>query len=114
VAIALLTISNPCVVDGLLFSSVAEVAAWTLAEYITIALCCMASRPPVQHGNIQSRTAYNMGIDKIFWQIWVALSPPPYLAAGTAVLAGVLVAYAWYLLSIIAPITILQSSRLAC
>jgi sterol desaturase/sphingolipid hydroxylase (fatty acid hydroxylase superfamily) len=35
-------------------------------------------------------------IDKIFWQIWVAFAVV-YLTTGGAVLAGVLVAYAWYL-----------------
>jgi sterol desaturase/sphingolipid hydroxylase (fatty acid hydroxylase superfamily) len=35
-------------------------------------------------------------IDKIFWQIWVCFAVV-YLIAGGVVLAGVLVAYVWYL-----------------
>jgi sterol desaturase/sphingolipid hydroxylase (fatty acid hydroxylase superfamily) len=92
VAIALLTIST-------LASSIAAVlfccgvAAWTLAEYITHRFV-LHGIAPVQHGIHHARPQH--GIDKIFWQIWVAFALL-YLAAGTAVLAGVLVAYAWYL-----------------
>jgi sterol desaturase/sphingolipid hydroxylase (fatty acid hydroxylase superfamily) len=67
--------------------------AWTLAEYITHRLVLHAIAP-VQHGIHHARP--QDGIDKIFWQIWLAFAVV-YLTTGGAVLAGVLVAYAWYL-----------------
>ena len=67
--------------------------AWTLAEYITHRFVLHAIAP-VQHGKHHARP--QDAIDKVFWQIWLAFAVA-YLAAGGAVLAGVLVAYAWYL-----------------
>src|SRR6202790_2011046 len=67
--------------------------AWTLAEYITHRFVLHAIAP-VQHGKHHARP--QDAIDKVFWQIWFAFALA-YLAAGGAVLAGVLVAYAWYL-----------------
>jgi sterol desaturase/sphingolipid hydroxylase (fatty acid hydroxylase superfamily) len=67
--------------------------AWTLAEYITHRFVLHAIAP-VQHGIHHARP--QDGIDKIFWQIWLAFAVV-YLTTGGAVLAGVLVAYAWYL-----------------
>jgi hypothetical protein len=52
--------------------------ALTLSEYI------------IHHARPQD------AIDKVFWQIWLAFAVL-YLIAGGAVLAGALVAYAWYL-----------------
>jgi hypothetical protein len=65
--------------------------AWTLAEYIThrFVLHAIAS---VQHGVHHAHP--HDGIDKIFWQIWLAFAVV-YLTTGTPLLAGVLVAYAW-------------------
>jgi sterol desaturase/sphingolipid hydroxylase (fatty acid hydroxylase superfamily) len=68
-------------------------AAWTLAEYITHRFV-LHGVAPVQHGIHHARP--QDGIDKIFWQIWLAFAVV-YLIAGGAFLAGVLVAYAWYL-----------------
>jgi sterol desaturase/sphingolipid hydroxylase (fatty acid hydroxylase superfamily) len=67
--------------------------AWTLAEYITHRFVLHAIAP-VQHGIHHARP--QDGIDKIFWQIWLAFAVV-YLTTTGAVLAGVLVAYAWYL-----------------
>jgi sterol desaturase/sphingolipid hydroxylase (fatty acid hydroxylase superfamily) len=67
--------------------------AWTLAEYITHRFVLHAIAP-VQHGIHHARP--QDGIDKIFWQIWLAFAVV-YLIAGGAFVAGVLVAYAWYL-----------------
>src|SRR5260370_36752095 len=61
-------------------------SAWTLAEYITHRFV-LHTIAPVQHGKHHARP--QDGIDKIFWQIWLAFALP-YLAAGGAVLAGVL------------------------
>jgi sterol desaturase/sphingolipid hydroxylase (fatty acid hydroxylase superfamily) len=49
---------------------------------------------PVRHGLHHAHP--QDAIDKIFWQIWLAFAVV-YLTTGGAVLAGVLVAYAWYL-----------------
>jgi len=68
-------------------------AAWTLAEYITHRFVLHALAP-VQHGIHHARP--QDAIDKIFWQVWLAFAVL-YLTAGGATLAGVLVAYAWYL-----------------
>jgi sterol desaturase/sphingolipid hydroxylase (fatty acid hydroxylase superfamily) len=67
--------------------------AWTLAEYITHRFVLHAIAP-VQHRRHHARP--QEAIDKVFWQIWLAFAVA-YLAVGGAVLAGVLVAYAWYL-----------------
>jgi sterol desaturase/sphingolipid hydroxylase (fatty acid hydroxylase superfamily) len=68
-------------------------AAWTLVEYITHRFVLHALAP-VQHGIHHARP--QDAIDKIFWQVWLAFAVL-YLTAGGVVLAGVLVAYAWYL-----------------
>jgi sterol desaturase/sphingolipid hydroxylase (fatty acid hydroxylase superfamily) len=68
-------------------------AAWTLAEYITHRFVLHAIAP-VQHRIHHARP--QEPVDKIFWQIWLAFAVV-YLTIGGAVLAGVLVAYAWYL-----------------
>ena len=92
VAIGLLAISTlTSSITAVLFCC--GVAAWTLAEYITHRFVLHAIAP-VQHGIHHARP--QDGIDKIFWQIWVAFALL-YLVAGSEVLAGVLVAYAWYL-----------------
>jgi sterol desaturase/sphingolipid hydroxylase (fatty acid hydroxylase superfamily) len=67
--------------------------AWTLAEYFThrYVLHAVAS---IRHGRHHARP--REAIDKIFWQMWLAFAVV-YLTTGGVVLAGVLVAYAWYL-----------------
>jgi sterol desaturase/sphingolipid hydroxylase (fatty acid hydroxylase superfamily) len=67
--------------------------AFTLAEYITHRFVLHALAP-VQHGIHHARP--REAVDKIFWQIWLAFAVV-YLLAGGDVLAGALVAYAWYL-----------------
>jgi sterol desaturase/sphingolipid hydroxylase (fatty acid hydroxylase superfamily) len=67
--------------------------AWTLAEYIAHRFVLHAIAP-VQHGIHHVRP--QDGIDNIFWQIWLAFTLI-YLTTGGAFLAGVLVAYGWYL-----------------
>lgn len=67
--------------------------AWTLGEYI-IHRIVLHSIAHVQHGIHHARP--KDPIDKIFWQIWVAFILV-YMMAGGALLAGALVAYAWYL-----------------
>ncbi len=69
------------------------VAAWTLAEYLTHRYVLHAISP-VGHRLHHARP--QDGVDKVFWQIWLAFSVV-YLTMGGAVLAGVLAAYAWYL-----------------
>jgi sterol desaturase/sphingolipid hydroxylase (fatty acid hydroxylase superfamily) len=69
-------------------------AAWTLAEYI-IHRFLLHALARVQHGIHHARP--QDPIDKIFWQVWLAFAVL-YLIAGGAVLAGLLIAYAWYLL----------------
>jgi sterol desaturase/sphingolipid hydroxylase (fatty acid hydroxylase superfamily) len=91
-AIALLALSaGISSVTAILF--LCGALAWTLAEYITHRFVLHAIAP-VQHG-IHHRRPQD-AIDKVFWQIWLAFAVV-YLIAGDAVLAGVLVAYAWYL-----------------
>ena len=67
--------------------------AWTLAEYITHRFVLHAIDPK-QHGIHHARP--REAIDKIFWQIWLGFVVL-YLTTGSAVLAGALLAYAWYL-----------------
>jgi sterol desaturase/sphingolipid hydroxylase (fatty acid hydroxylase superfamily) len=67
--------------------------AWTLVEYATHRFVLHAIAR-AQHGLHHARP--QEPIDKIFWQIWLAFGVL-YLMAGGATLAGVLVAYAWYL-----------------
>jgi sterol desaturase/sphingolipid hydroxylase (fatty acid hydroxylase superfamily) len=69
------------------------VVAWTVAEYITHRFVLHAIAP-VRHGIHHARP--QDAIDKIFWQIWLAFGVV-YLTTGGTVLAGALVAYAWYL-----------------
>jgi len=69
--------------------------AWTFAEYITHRFVLHAVAP-VQNGLHHAHP--QDAIDKIFWQIWLAFAVV-YLTTGGAVLTGVLVAYAWYLLA---------------
>jgi hypothetical protein len=68
-------------------------AAWTLAEYIAHRFVLHAIAP-VQHGIHHARP--QDAIDKVFWQIWFAFALA-YLTVGGAFLAGVLVAYGWFL-----------------
>jgi sterol desaturase/sphingolipid hydroxylase (fatty acid hydroxylase superfamily) len=76
---------------GVLFGC--GVVAWTLSEYVTHRFVLHAIAP-IQHGIHHARP--HDAIDKIFWQIWLAFAVV-YWAAGGGVLAGALVAYAWYL-----------------
>ena len=69
------------------------VAAWTVAEYLTHRFVLHAISP-VGHRLHHARP--QDGVDKIFWQIWLAFSVV-YLTMGGSVLVGVLAAYAWYL-----------------
>jgi sterol desaturase/sphingolipid hydroxylase (fatty acid hydroxylase superfamily) len=69
------------------------VVALTLAEY-TIHRFLLHDVAPRQH---RIHHAHPQDpIDKIFWQIWVGFAVV-YLMTGGVVLAGALVAYAWYL-----------------
>jgi sterol desaturase/sphingolipid hydroxylase (fatty acid hydroxylase superfamily) len=91
-AIALLAISNLALsIVALLFFC--GVVAWTLAEYITHRLV-LHSIAATQHGNHHAHP--REPINRIFWQIWLAFAVV-YLITAAPVLAGVLVAYAWYL-----------------
>jgi sterol desaturase/sphingolipid hydroxylase (fatty acid hydroxylase superfamily) len=92
-AIVLLTISasRPSIIIALFCCGL---LAWTLAEYITHRFVLHAIAP-VQHGIHHARP--RDAVDKIFWQIWLAFAVL-YPVVGDAVMAGVLVAYAWYLL----------------
>jgi hypothetical protein len=67
--------------------------AWTLAEYITHRFVLHAIAP-VEHGMHHARPRDTA--EKVFWQIWLAFGIV-YLTAGGILLAGALVAYAWYL-----------------
>jgi sterol desaturase/sphingolipid hydroxylase (fatty acid hydroxylase superfamily) len=94
VAIALLVTSTlKSSVTAILFCC--GFMAWTLAEYVTHRFV-LHSIAPIQHGIHHARP--HDAIDKIFWQIWLAFVVL-YLMAGGAILAGALVAYAWYLLA---------------
>jgi sterol desaturase/sphingolipid hydroxylase (fatty acid hydroxylase superfamily) len=68
-------------------------AAWTLAEYIVHRFVLHAIAP-VQHGIHHAHP--KDAIDRVFWQIWIAFAVA-YVTTGGAVLAGGLVAYAFYL-----------------
>jgi sterol desaturase/sphingolipid hydroxylase (fatty acid hydroxylase superfamily) len=93
VAIALLVISTsrPSTIVILFCCGL---VAWTLAEYLTHRFV-LHGIAPIQHGIHHARP--QDAVDKIFWQIWLAFAVL-YPIAGGAVIAGVLVAYAWYLL----------------
>jgi sterol desaturase/sphingolipid hydroxylase (fatty acid hydroxylase superfamily) len=67
--------------------------AWSLAEYITHRYVLHAIAP-VQHGIHHARP--QDAVDRIFWQIWLAFAVV-YLTTPGTMLAGVFVAYAWYL-----------------
>ena len=67
--------------------------AWTFAEYIMHRFVLYAVAP-VQHGIHHARP--QEAVDKVFWEIWLAFAVV-YLTTGGVVLAGVLIAYAWYL-----------------
>jgi len=69
------------------------VAAWTLGEYVVHRLV-LHSLTPTQHGLHHAHP--DKAVLTIFWQIWVCFAIV-YLIAGGALLAGALVAYAWYL-----------------
>jgi sterol desaturase/sphingolipid hydroxylase (fatty acid hydroxylase superfamily) len=81
--------------------------AWTLSEYITHRFVLHAIAP-VQHGIHHARP--QDPVDKIFWQIWLAFAVV-YLTTGGAVLAGALVAYAWYLSVHYCPASLLKHHR---
>jgi sterol desaturase/sphingolipid hydroxylase (fatty acid hydroxylase superfamily) len=91
-AIVLLAVSNLKFSTAVLFFFCGLVA-WTFAEYIThrFVLHVIA---PVQHRIHHARP--QEPVERIFWQIWLAFAVVYLTTAGT-VLAGVLVAYAWYL-----------------
>jgi sterol desaturase/sphingolipid hydroxylase (fatty acid hydroxylase superfamily) len=91
-AIGLLATSNLEFYTAVLFFFCGFVA-WTLAEYITHRFVLHAIAT-IQHGNHHAHP--QQPIDRIFWQIWLAFAVV-YLSASGPVLAGVLVAYAWYL-----------------
>jgi sterol desaturase/sphingolipid hydroxylase (fatty acid hydroxylase superfamily) len=67
--------------------------AWTLAEYLAHRFV-LHGIAPVGHGIHHARPRETA--DKVFWQIWLAFGVA-YLIAGGTLLAGALVAYAWYL-----------------
>ena len=91
-AVILLTISTAKSSIALILSC-CGLLAFTLAEYITHRFVLHALAP-VRHGIHHARP--REPIDRIFWQIWLAFVVV-YLTTGGAVLAGVLVSYAWYL-----------------
>jgi sterol desaturase/sphingolipid hydroxylase (fatty acid hydroxylase superfamily) len=93
VAIALLATSTAksSIIIGLFCSGL---VGFTLAEYIGHRFVLHAIAP-VQHRIHHARP--QEAIDKIFWQIWLSFGVL-YLTTGGVVLAGALVAYAWYLL----------------
>jgi sterol desaturase/sphingolipid hydroxylase (fatty acid hydroxylase superfamily) len=94
IALAILLLAaSTCEFSIAIFLFCCGLAAWTLAEYITHRFVLHAYAP-LQHGIHHARP--QDAIDKIFWQIWLAFAVV-YLTAGGTVLAGVLVAYAWYL-----------------
>jgi sterol desaturase/sphingolipid hydroxylase (fatty acid hydroxylase superfamily) len=91
-AAALLAGSN-CGLSVAILFFICGFVAWTLAEYIAHRFVLHAIAT-IQHGD---HHADPQGpIVRIFWQIWLAFSVV-YLTTAGPVLAGVLVAYAWYL-----------------
>jgi sterol desaturase/sphingolipid hydroxylase (fatty acid hydroxylase superfamily) len=92
VAVVLLEISPLSISsDALLFG--AGMVAWSLAEYIVHRFVLhgfSATEHRRHHANPYGPVL------TIFWQIWVCFALA-YLFAGEAFVAGVLVAYAWYL-----------------
>jgi sterol desaturase/sphingolipid hydroxylase (fatty acid hydroxylase superfamily) len=91
IVLLLISTSRPSIVIVLFCCGL---AAWTLAEYITHRFVLHAIAP-VQHGIHHARP--RDAVDKIFWQVWLAFAVL-YPIVGGAAMAGVLVAYAWYLL----------------
>jgi sterol desaturase/sphingolipid hydroxylase (fatty acid hydroxylase superfamily) len=69
------------------------VVVWTLGEY-AVHRFVLHDLMPTQHG--LHHTNPDDPVLTIFWQIWVCFALV-YLIAGGALLAGTLVAYAWYL-----------------
>jgi sterol desaturase/sphingolipid hydroxylase (fatty acid hydroxylase superfamily) len=69
------------------------VVAWTFAEYIAHRFV-LHSIATTEHGRHHAHS--QEPIDRIFWQTWLAFGVVYLITAGP-VLAGVLVAYAWYL-----------------
>jgi sterol desaturase/sphingolipid hydroxylase (fatty acid hydroxylase superfamily) len=90
-AIVLLAISRPPVSsDAALFAG--GVIAWTLAEYI-VHRFVLHGFAPSEHR--LHHASPDEAVITIFWQIWICSLV--YLIAGRAFVAGVLVAYTWYL-----------------
>jgi sterol desaturase/sphingolipid hydroxylase (fatty acid hydroxylase superfamily) len=71
----------------------AGIVAWTLAEY-AFHRFVLHRLVPTQHRMHHANP--DKPVLSIFWQIWVCFAVV-YLVAGGAVLAGSLIAYAWYL-----------------
>jgi sterol desaturase/sphingolipid hydroxylase (fatty acid hydroxylase superfamily) len=91
VVLLVISTSRPSIVIVLFC---AGLVTWTLAEYITHRFVLHAVAP-IQHGIHHARP--RDAVDKIFWQVWLAFAVLCPILRG-AVMAGVLVAYAWYLL----------------
>jgi sterol desaturase/sphingolipid hydroxylase (fatty acid hydroxylase superfamily) len=72
---------------------VGGVAIWTLGEYFGHRFV-LHNLAPIQHR--AHHTHPDKLIVEIFWQIWICFAVVFWIA-GSAVLAGVLTAYAWYL-----------------
>jgi sterol desaturase/sphingolipid hydroxylase (fatty acid hydroxylase superfamily) len=72
---------------------VGGIVAWTLAEY-AVHRWMLHDLAPEQHRKHHARPTD--AIPQIFWPIWACFLVV-YLIAGGAVLAGILMAYAWYL-----------------
>jgi len=81
---------RPDVMPGLLLGGA---VAWTLAEY-GVHRFMLHDLMPTQHRLHHARPGD--AISSIFWPIWAAFAVV-YLIAGGVVLAGVLLAYSWYL-----------------
>jgi surface polysaccharide O-acyltransferase-like enzyme len=77
--------------DATLFA--AGIVAWTLAEYV-VHRFVLHGLLPTQHG--LHHASPDAAVLTIFWQIWACFALI-YLIAGSAFLAGGLVAYSWYL-----------------
>jgi sterol desaturase/sphingolipid hydroxylase (fatty acid hydroxylase superfamily) len=69
------------------------VVAWTFSEYVVHRLM-LHDLMPTQHGLHHANP--DKAVLTIFWQIWLCFALV-YLIAGGALLAGALIAYAWYL-----------------
>lgn len=91
-AIVLLVTSRPRASDAVVLFS-GGIVAWTLGEYV-VHRFVLHDLAPTQHRIHHAHP--EEAIRRIFWQIWVCFAIV-YLIAGGVVLAGALVAYAWYL-----------------